>query len=152
MSNQHVFALTICAYRKAGMDEDEYHKYVSEKHAPSLKDLLVKNKIIDYTVLLDEQKGKEQYMLTRGKTKQHNTRETRDKMNKIFGDLPAAKVADHDSFIQIIFKDDQDYINVMEDPHYKQVVNPDHANFADLERTTMVIGWLERHVVGGKAA
>ena len=48
---QHVFALTICAYRKPGMDEDEYHKYVSEKHAPCLKGLLVKNKIIDYTMV-----------------------------------------------------------------------------------------------------
>lgn len=73
-------------------------------------------------------------------------------MNTIFGDLPAAKIADHDSFIQIVFKDDQDYINVMEDPHYKQVVMPDHGNFADMERTTMVIGWLERHVTGGQAA
>lgn len=49
--SQRVFALNICAYRKPGMDEDEYHRYISETHAPSLKDLLVKNKIIDYTMV-----------------------------------------------------------------------------------------------------
>ncbi len=52
MSNQHrVFALTICGYRKPGMDEESYHKYISENHAQSLKDLMVKNKIIDYTMV-----------------------------------------------------------------------------------------------------
>lgn len=48
---QRVFALTICGYRKLGMDEESYHKYISENHAQSLKDLMVKNKIIDYTMV-----------------------------------------------------------------------------------------------------
>lgn len=46
-----VFALTICGYRKPDMDEDKYHTYLSENHAPLLKDLLIKNKIIDYTMV-----------------------------------------------------------------------------------------------------
>lgn len=46
-----MFALTICGYRKLGMDEESYHKYISENHAQSLKDLMVKNKIIDYTMV-----------------------------------------------------------------------------------------------------
>ncbi len=33
------------------MDEESYHKYISENHAQSLKDLMVKNKIIDYTMV-----------------------------------------------------------------------------------------------------
>jgi hypothetical protein len=48
---QQVFALTICAYRKEGMDEEAYHKYISEKHAPLLKDLLIKKEILDYTMV-----------------------------------------------------------------------------------------------------
>ena len=48
---KRAFALTICAYRKPGMDEDEYHKYMSEKHAQSVKDLMIKHKIIDYTMV-----------------------------------------------------------------------------------------------------
>lgn len=48
---ERVFALTICAYRKPGMDEEEDHNYMSEKHAQSAKDLMVKNKIISYTMV-----------------------------------------------------------------------------------------------------
>ena len=46
-----MLALTICAYRKPGMDEDEYHEYLSKKHAPLFKDLLLKNKILGYTMV-----------------------------------------------------------------------------------------------------
>jgi hypothetical protein len=48
---QRFFALTICGYRKPGMGEEEYHEYVSEKHAQCLKDLMVKNKIVRYTMV-----------------------------------------------------------------------------------------------------
>ena len=46
-----MLALTICAHRKPGMDEHEYHEYVSKKHAVLFKDLLVKNKILGYTMV-----------------------------------------------------------------------------------------------------
>ena len=51
-----------------------------------------------------------------------------------------------DTVIQITFKDVQDYLNVLEDDHFRQVVMPDHANFADAKRTMMTTGWFERHV------
>ena len=46
-----VLAVTICAHRKLGMSEEEYHEYISKKHAPIFKDLLLKNKIIGYTMV-----------------------------------------------------------------------------------------------------
>ena len=46
-----VFGLTIFAYRKVGMEEEEYHQYLSQSHAQLLKDLLVKNKIVGYTMV-----------------------------------------------------------------------------------------------------
>ena len=46
-----LFALTICAYRKPGMDEADYHQYTSRKHAPVLTDLMVQKKIVDYTMV-----------------------------------------------------------------------------------------------------
>ncbi len=49
--SERLFALTICAYRKPGMDEEAYHQYVSEKHAPALTNLMVQNKIVDYTMV-----------------------------------------------------------------------------------------------------
>lgn len=50
-SRNRGFAVTICAYRKPGLDEAEYHRYISETHAAHLKDLLAKNKIIGYTMV-----------------------------------------------------------------------------------------------------
>lgn len=49
--SQRLFAVTISAKRKPGMDEDAYHKYISETHAGHLKHLLVKNRILDYTMV-----------------------------------------------------------------------------------------------------
>lgn len=46
-----VFALTICAYRKAGMDEEAYHTYMSDVHAKSVNDLMIKNKIVAYSMV-----------------------------------------------------------------------------------------------------
>ena len=71
-------------------------------------------------------------------------------MGQIFARLPEHLIADYDAFIHIVFKIVQDSLNVTNDPHYKQVVVPNHRNFADHERTTMVIGWLGTHIVDGK--
>lgn len=52
MARAHrLFSVTICATRKPGMGEDEYHQYISETHAPLLKRLLVEKKIVDYTMV-----------------------------------------------------------------------------------------------------
>jgi hypothetical protein len=46
-----VFALTICAYRKPGMDEEQYYDYMSNVHAASVKQLMVDNKIVSYSMV-----------------------------------------------------------------------------------------------------
>ena len=33
------------------MDEQEYHEYISKQHAPLMKELLLRNKIIGYTMV-----------------------------------------------------------------------------------------------------
>ncbi|KAL9609166.1 MAG: hypothetical protein Q9167_006043 [Letrouitia subvulpina] len=119
---ERLFAITICAKRKPGMDENEYHEYISKKHAGHLKDLLVKNRIIDYTMNLD----------------------------KLFPNLSSMNRAPYDAFVQVVFRDYQDYINVKDDPHYMNAVDPDHVNFVDGPNTMMSFGWFERHIVDGK--
>lgn len=69
----------------------------------------------------------------------------------MMGGIPESCIADYDCFIQIVFRDVQDYVNVKNDPHYKQVVMPDHGNFADEKRTKMATGWFERHIKDGQA-
>lgn len=51
MSAQRVYALTICAYRKEGMSEDDYHSYLSQHHANLVKIHLVKTGIVSYTMV-----------------------------------------------------------------------------------------------------
>jgi hypothetical protein len=71
-------------------------------------------------------------------------------LRDIFGGMYQANEAPYDCIIQIAFHSPQDFIAVKEDPHYRQVVLPDHGNFADTERTTMVTGWLEKHIENGR--
>ena len=70
---------------------------------------------------------------------------------QIFDKLPESSVADYDCFVHIVFRDVQDFISVTSDPLYKQVIIPDHENFADSERTKMITGWFGRHITEGKA-
>lgn len=58
-------------------------------------------------------------------------------------------ISDCDATIQIVFKDIQDYVRVREDPHFINVVNPDHHNFADPGKTRFSMGWFEPHVRDG---
>ncbi|PGH23593.1 hypothetical protein AJ80_02373 [Polytolypa hystricis UAMH7299] len=130
-TKEQLFSITIFGYRKPGMDEDEYHKYVSENHAGCLKGLLAEKKILSYTM-------------------QHNSSTTKNMMTQIFSEGHRVQVAECDTVVQIVFRDVQDYINVRSDPHFENVVNPDHVNFADGTRTQMVTGWFEAHIVDGK--
>ncbi|KAH8813011.1 EthD domain-containing protein [Xylogone sp. PMI_703] len=129
--SQGLFSITICAKRKPGMDEDAYHKYISETHSGHLKELLVQKKIVDYTM-------------------QHNTSELMKDINLLFPNLNSVNVSPSDAFVTIVFRNVEDYISVKNDPHYLSVVNPDHGNFADGPNTLMSFGWFERHVKDGK--
>ncbi|ERF73794.1 hypothetical protein EPUS_09288 [Endocarpon pusillum Z07020] len=129
--SQRLFAVTICAKRRPGMDEDAYHKYISETHAGHLKDLLVKNKNVDYTV-------------------QHNTSDLMKDIDNLFPNLSSVNPSSYDAFMTIVFRDVRDYIHVKNDPHYVSVVNPDHANFGDGPGTMMSFGWSEKHVADGR--
>lgn len=68
-------------------------------------------------------------------------------ITKIFGENNNVNIADCDTIVQIVFKDLQHYLEVKSDPHYLQVVNPDHANFADPSKTQFVTGWWEAHIL-----
>lgn len=71
-------------------------------------------------------------------------------MKRIFGDFPEGNTADYDCFIQILFRDVEDYIRAKNDQYYQNVIFPDHANFADSKRTVFVTGWMEAHIIGGQ--
>jgi hypothetical protein len=114
-----------------------------------LKGLLVEKKIVSYTMVsLFLQSHNGASPLT--KAKQHNTSATKSMITPIYGDLPSEKIADCDCFVQIVFRDLEHYLEVRRDPHFTNVVGPDHDNFADGARTKFVTGWFEVHVADGK--
>ncbi|KAL6719216.1 hypothetical protein ACLMJK_003453 [Lecanora helva] len=143
--SQNLFAVTICAKRKPGMDEEAYHKYISETHAGHLKELLVQKKIVDYTMVFPHSQEAEQR-----KQKQHNTPDLMKDIDQLFPNLPTVNHSPFDAFVTIVFRDIKDYISVKDEPHYLNVVNPDHVNFADGPSTRMSFGWFEKHVADGK--
>ncbi len=48
---ERLFCWTVCAYRKPGMSEQDYHKYMSEVHAPLVRDLMVKYGIVTWEMV-----------------------------------------------------------------------------------------------------
>jgi hypothetical protein len=47
---RRLFQWTVCAYRKPGMSEEDYHKYMSEKHAPLVRGLMAQYGIVQFTM------------------------------------------------------------------------------------------------------
>lgn len=46
-----MLCLTMCAYRREGMDEEEYRNYMTKVHAPLVQGLMVKHGIDKYSMV-----------------------------------------------------------------------------------------------------
>ena len=46
-----VLAWTVCAYRKPGMSEEDYHTYMSEIHGPLVKGLMAKYGMLSFAMV-----------------------------------------------------------------------------------------------------
>lgn len=46
-----VLAWTVCAYRKPGMAEEDYHNYMSQIHGPLVKGLMAKYGMLSFSMV-----------------------------------------------------------------------------------------------------
>lgn len=42
---------TVCAYKRPDLSDDYYHKYMSEVHGPLVKDLMVKYRLVKWSMV-----------------------------------------------------------------------------------------------------
>ncbi|PQE13807.1 conidial pigment polyketide synthase Alb1 protein [Rutstroemia sp. NJR-2017a BBW] len=113
--NGPMLCLTMCAYRKEGMSEEEYRDYMINRHAPLVKGLMVKHGIDKYSM-------------------SHTPLSTRVLMGELF-DPQFANVTDYDCIVQIQFRDIEQFKALKADPEYKRSIMADHENFADTKRS-----------------
>ncbi|KAH7141807.1 EthD domain-containing protein [Dactylonectria macrodidyma] len=123
---EQLLCLTITAYQKPGLSEDEYREYMTKSHAPLVSGLLEKYGIVRYTMT-------------------HNNSKTRPLLSQL-ADPHFSNLSDYDCVVQFVFKSLEDYKRMMADPFFVNNVAPDHLKFADIERSTMVIGYFEEFV------
>ena len=55
-------------------------------------------------------------------------------MSQIY-DPQFANIADFDCFVQIQFRDIDEFVKMKADPFFKARITPDHENFADTKRS-----------------
>ena len=68
---QRLLCWTVCAYRKPGMDEDSYHKYMSEVHAPLVKDLMVQYGMLHWSMVSLSLSLSQHFILSLSTLQQH---------------------------------------------------------------------------------
>ncbi|OTA56067.1 hypothetical protein K449DRAFT_399765 [Hypoxylon sp. EC38] len=129
-SESQFLCLTICGYRRPGMNEEDYRNHMTKVSAPMTKDLMVKYGVKRWTMI-------------------HNTTESRALMGLLF-DHQMTNLADFDCFSQVVFKSVDDYKRMKDDPWYKQHLVGDHENFADTKRSMMTIGWITEFIRDGE--
>ena len=50
-AGQRMLAWTVCAYKKAGIEEGYWHRYMSKTHAPLVKEALARHGITRYSMV-----------------------------------------------------------------------------------------------------
>lgn len=48
---KRLFCWTVCAYRKEGLSEEEYHRHMSEIHGPLVKEMMVKYNFVGWSMV-----------------------------------------------------------------------------------------------------
>lgn len=111
-----LICLTITAFKKASLSDEEYRHHMTKVHAKLVSPLMEEYGIVRYTMT-------------------HNTKETRPMLHLLY-DPQFSKLSEYDCIVQFIFKDIMDFQRMKADPRFLEKVAPDHVRFADTKRST----------------
>ncbi|CEN62781.1 EthD domain-containing protein [Aspergillus pseudodeflectus] len=116
--------ITITGIRKPGLNESDFHKYLTNYHAPLALPFLLKYGIKEYN-LIDNFTSCRPYA-------------EEMQMSK--------KIADYDYVVQFVMRDVNDFKRLWEDEDFRASVHPDHKNFADETKSGISIGYRTRFI------
>lgn len=147
-SGRGVYKVTIQAYRRKDISEDDFHHHWTNIHAPKVCQHLRKYGVVGYT----------QY---------HTPASERCKAAeqvKTLGAFASNNVADFDGYVELRMPALSCYenarrgssrrhralvtglINGAVDPYYERVIQPDEEAFFDLSRSKITVGWEEEYI------
>ncbi|CAK1361064.1 hypothetical protein CB0940_03525 [Cercospora beticola] len=129
-----LYRVTILAYRKDGMSEEEFHRHWTNSHAPKVSEHLRKHGIVGYT----------QYH-----TPSWLRAEARSQLPTL-GDFTVENVVDYDGFVELRMPELSCFENAMNDPYYAEVVAPDEKSFWKFATSKITIGWEETYIDASK--
>ncbi|KAL3494717.1 EthD domain-containing protein [Aspergillus germanicus] len=116
--------ITITGIRKPGLDESNFHEYITNYHAPLALPFLLKYGIKEYNLI-------DNFTSCRPHAEEMQ-------MSK--------KIADYDYVVQFVMSDVSDFKRLWEDEEFRTSVQPDHKNFADETRSGISIGYRTRFI------
>ncbi|PPJ53236.1 hypothetical protein CBER1_11770 [Cercospora berteroae] len=130
-----LYRVTILAYRKDGMSEEEFHRHWTNSHAPKVSEHLRKHGIVGYT----------QYH-----TPSWLRAEARSQLPTL-GDFIVENAVDYDGFVELRMPELSCFENAMNDPYYAEVVAPDEKSFWKFATSKITIGWEETYIDASKS-
>ncbi|KAL2803293.1 EthD domain-containing protein [Aspergillus granulosus] len=116
--------ITITGVRKPGLNETDFHEYLTKHHAPLAMPFLLKYGIKEYNLV-------DNFTMCRPHAEEMQ-------MSK--------KIADYDYIVQFVMGDINDFKRLWEDEEFRANVKPDHKNFADETRSGISIGYRTRFI------
>lgn len=133
--------ITITGVRKPGLNESDFHAYITTHHAPLAMPFLLKYGIKEYTLVLSRVPFSFSLLVYfMGLIVQVDDfgacRSAAEEMQM------SRKLAEYDYVVQFVMDDLEQFKRLWGDEEFRKSVKPDHVNFADENRSGLVFLFL----------
>ncbi|KAI5357772.1 putative EthD domain-containing protein [Septoria linicola] len=125
-----LYKVTILAYRKEGMSEEDFHVHWTNSHALKVSEHLRKHGVVGYT----------QYH-----TPSWLRKEAQEHLPAL-GNFTVDNAVDYDGFVELRMPELSCFENAMNDPYYADVVSPDEQSFWEFATSKITVGWEETYI------